>query len=492
MSISKRPNASRADGMTPHRPALRKVLGRFGFFALAFGSMIGVGWVTSIGSWLEQAGPGGAVLAFVVGGAVMLCIGLCYAELTPMLPVAGGEVAYAYKAFGTFKAFLVGWALAFGYVSISGFEAISIGRVLSFLIPSIDRWPLYEFAGSTIFASHLILAVLCTAGITWINWIGARSAARLQVWLTILFVVTTLIFVVAGFGTGKLANLEPVFAAGDAGIGALAGLLAVMVTIPFWFVGFDTIPQAAEEASGAVKPRMLALLIVGSIAAAVAFYVLLIVSVSMLGPWQDLAGTDLPAAHAFEAAFKSPWLRDLVLIAALLGLFTSWNGFFLAGSRVVFALGRGRIIPASFGETHARHGTPHRAILLVGGLTLLAPLLGRDALLALVNAGSLCIALAFFGVSLSLLRLRRDYPQLERPFRLHAAPLVAGTAAAGSLLMIAAMVMPGSPAALSWPHEHIVLMVMLGVGGLLWMAAASGRNAISEEARDGLILDEID
>lgn len=492
MSTGTRTDGTNGGSAILHRPALRKVLGRFGFFALAFGSMIGVGWVTSIGNWLQQAGPGGAILAFLVGGAVMLCIGLCYAELTPMLPVAGGEVAYAYKAFGTFKAFLVGWALAFGYVSISGFEAISIGRVLSFLFPSIDRWPLYEFAGSTIFASHLIVAVLCTASITWINWIGARSAARLQVWLTILFVVITLIFVVAGFSSGKLANLEPVFAAGDAGLGAYAGLLAVMVTIPFWFVGFDTIPQAAEEASGAVKPRTLALLIVGSIAAAVAFYVLLILSVSMLGPWQELAGADLPAAHAFEAAFKSQWLRDLVLIAALLGLFTSWNGFFLAGSRVVFALGRGRIIPAAFGDSHARHGTPHRAILLVGGLTLLAPLLGRDALLALVNAGSFCIALAFFGVSLSLLRLRRDCPHLARPFRLRLAPLIAGAAAAGSLAMLAAMIIPGSPAALSWPHEHIVLMVMLAVGGVLWAAAAGVRNGITEDVRETLILDVTD
>ena len=68
---------------------------QFEFFALAFGSMIGVGWVTAVGGWLDQAGPVGAIVAFVLGGAIMLCIGLCYAEATPMLPVAGGEVAYA-------------------------------------------------------------------------------------------------------------------------------------------------------------------------------------------------------------------------------------------------------------------------------------------------------------------------------------------------------------------------------------------------------------
>ncbi|MCB1607462.1 MAG: APC family permease [Xanthomonadales bacterium] len=474
---------------TPDRPRLHKELRRFGFFALAFGSMIGVGWVTSIGSWLGQAGPAGALLAFVAGGAVMLCIGLCYAELTPMLPVAGGEVAYAYKAYGSFKAFVVGWALAFGYVSISGFEAISIGKVLSYLFPAIDRWPLYEFAGSTVYLSHLLLGVICTTLITWVNWTGARAAARLQVWLTAAFVAVTLIFVAAGLGSGNTDNLQPLWiAAADGGV-ASAGILAVLVTIPFWFVGFDTIPQGAEEASTSVPPRTLAFLIVGSIIAATAFYALIILSVSMVGPWQELITSDLPAARAFEHAFSSPWLSDLVLIAALLGLFTSWNGFFLAGSRVIFALGRGQIIPKRFGAAHPIHGTPHWAIALVGGLTALAPLLGRDALLALVNAGSFCIALAFFGVSLSLLRLRRDYPEMPRPYRLPGGALIPSIAALGALGMLAAMLYPGSPAALSWPREHIVLIVMFALGGVLWVSAAKSRAEISQAQRDYLILD---
>ncbi|MEE2989115.1 MAG: amino acid permease, partial [Planctomycetota bacterium] len=105
--------------MTAHdretRPRLRKAIGGLGFFCLAFGSMIGVGWITALDDWFKNAGPGGAMIAFVAGGLLMLLIGLCYAELTPMLPVTGGEVAYAYKAHGTGAAFLVGWFLAFGY-----------------------------------------------------------------------------------------------------------------------------------------------------------------------------------------------------------------------------------------------------------------------------------------------------------------------------------------------------------------------------------------
>ena len=89
------------------RPQLKRVIGRLGFFSLAFGSMIGVGWITSLGNWFQNAGPLGSMVAFLVGGLIMLVIGLCYAEVTPMLPVSGGEVAYAYKASGTAMAFVV-------------------------------------------------------------------------------------------------------------------------------------------------------------------------------------------------------------------------------------------------------------------------------------------------------------------------------------------------------------------------------------------------
>ena len=120
------------------RPQLKKAINGLGFFALAFGSMIGVGWITTLDNWFNSAGPGGAMIAFIAGGFLMLLIGLCYAELTPMMPVTGGEVAYAYKAFGTDKAFLVGWFLAFGYLSVSAFEAVSIGMVLGYLFPALN------------------------------------------------------------------------------------------------------------------------------------------------------------------------------------------------------------------------------------------------------------------------------------------------------------------------------------------------------------------
>lgn len=472
---------------TLERPHLKKELQRIGFFTLAFGAMIGVGWVTALGSWLNQAGPLGAALAFLVGGGVMVCISLCYAELTAMMPVAGGEVAYAYRAFGVFKSFVVGWCLAFGYIAISGFEAISIGLVLSFLMPQIDRWPLYTFAGSTVYLSHLILAVVFTGAITLIHAMGVKQAARLQNFLTMSFVLVCAIFIVAAFWVGNSQHWLPLWPEQSVSK-VTVGFLSVLVTIPFWFVGFDTIPQAAEESSSNVSARTLARLIVMSVIAATAFYVVLILALSYAGPWQRTAAADLPAAKAIFFALNSTLMMNLVLIAALIGLFTSWNGFFLASSRVLFALGRGRIIPEMFGRMDPNKGTPIAAILVTGLLTVLAPLMGRQTLLSLVNAGSLFISIAFFGVSMSVMHLRRTAPEAERPFRLTVGNFVPWIAAVGSGLMVVAIIAPGSPVALSWPREILIVLTMITVGAVIWQLGAKNRNAIDETQRAYLIL----
>ncbi len=481
---------SRAGAVSTQRPELKHAIGGIGFFALAFGSMIGVGWITALGSWFEQAGPVGAVVAFAAGGALMLAIGLCYAEVTPMLPVSGGEVAYAYKAYGTRQSFVIGWFLAFGYLSVSAFEAISVGLVLSFLFPNIDAWPLYEIAGSTVYASHLVLALVFTGFITAINYLGVGVASTVQVALTALLLLCAALFVSAGIAGGEVANLAPHFGDVTDGAGGFAGMLAVFVTVPFWFVGFDTIPQAAEERRQALSLRRLGLYVVLAIVGSTIFYMAVILAAGMAGPWLGIVDADLPTAAAFSAAFESQMLVRLVLIAGVIGLLTSWNGFFLAGSRVLFALGRGRIIHSSFGETHPRYGTPARAVLFSGLVTFLSACLGRGAIIAFVDVGSFCIALAFLGVALSLVRLRKRFPSLERPYRMPGGHLFAHIAAAGSLFILCVMLFPGSPSQLVWPLEWVILGALTVTGVGFWYGARGYRERVTESDRARLMLED--
>ena len=480
---------------TPHpndvtfRPHLKKAIGGWGFFSLAFGSMIGVGWITALGSWFEQAGPVGALIAFAAGGALMLVIGLCYAEVTPMLPVTGGEVAYAYKAFGTRQAFVIGWFLAFGYLSVSAFEAISIGVVLSYMLPGIDMVPLYVVGGSTVYGSHLALALVLTAGVTTINYLGVALVTRVQTVLTLLLLLLTGVFVASGVVSGDIEHLAPWFGSRPAA-GVASGILAVFVTVPFWFVGFDTIPQAAEEGRADVPIRRLGTYVVWSIIGSTLFYLAVIIGASMVAPWAQIVDADLPTAAAFEAAFESRLLVNLVLTAGVIGLLTSWNGFFLAGSRVVFALGRGHVIDASLGTTHAAYGTPAKAVLFSGCVTMIGACLGRGAMLAFVDVASFCIAIAFLGVALSLIRLRVRFPGLERPYKMPGGNSLPYVAAAGSLGILLVMLFPGSPGMLVWPLEWMILAALSAGGLWFWIAGRRYREQITEPERARQILEE--
>lgn len=467
------------------RPQLTKAIGRLGFFSLAFGSMIGVGWVTGLEGLFTKAGPVGTTIAFIFGGLLMIVIGRCYAEAMTMLPVTGGEVAYAYKAFGTEKAFIVGWCLAIGYLAVSAFEAVSIGIVISYLV-DINKWPLYEINGSTVYGSHVLLAFLFTSFIALINYLGVGLATQIQTGLTMLLIVFASAFITAGFWTGNLANLEPVFGHAEGRV-ALGGILAVFVTVPFWFVGFDTIPQAAEERRDDFPAHRLGRVLVWAIAGSTVFYVLIFLSVGTTTPWQTIIDQDLPTAAAFESAFGSSFWARVVLVVGLIGLLTSWNGFFLSGCRVLFALGRGHIIHPAFGRTNPKFGTPAAAILFSAVITFAGSLLGKQAILIFVNVGSFCIALAFLFVAISLKRLRVDSSS-KRPWLNRVLPYVA---ALGSIFILAAMVVPNSPAMLTtWDW---IVLAGVAVGGIIfWMNGLQTRQNFSESSRRKMILNEDD
>ena len=475
------------------RPQLKRTISGSGFFCLAFGAMIGVGWITTLGSWLGNAGPLGAIAAFVAGGALMLSIGLCYAELTPMIPVTGGEVAYAYKSLGTRKAFLIGWFLAFGYLSVCAFEAVSIGIVLGYMFPVLDVIPLYQIHNFQVFLPHLVLALLFTGFIGWINYRGVNVAMKVQVFLTALLLLCASLFIGAGIINGDISNLKPYLPTNGKST-MWAGFLQVFVMAPFWFVGFDTIPQAAEEHRSPELIKRLGLFIVIAIIGSTFFYVMIILAASLAVPWQDIVNPPseldkkLPTAFAFRNALKSDLTTTLVLSTGLIGLLTSWNGFFIAGTRVLFSLGRGHILNPAFGKVHPKYGTPTKAILFGSIVTALGACLGKGALLAFVNVGSFCIAIAFLGVSISLLSLRRNEPQMHRPYKLPFGKTIAIIAALGSLFILVAMVVPKSPASLSFPLEWSILLILAISGVICWMFSRRVRNQVSEEERADLIL----
>jgi basic amino acid/polyamine antiporter, APA family len=227
-----------------------------------------------------------------------------------------------------------------------------------------------------------------------------------------------------------------------------------------------------------------------SIVAAVCFYILLIMSTSVAAPWNEIITDKLPTAKAFGIATESPFLVKLILVTAIVGLLTSWNGFFLAGSRVLFAMGRGKIIAPALGKSHPKYQTPYQAVLFSGLVTFLASLMGPGAMISFVNVGSLCIVIAFFGVSSSFLTLRKKFPDLHRPYRTPGGKLLGYIGIVGSFSILLLMVFPSSPVALVWPFEWAIFLTFSLLGILFWILSARSRDRVPEKERDYLILDK--
>jgi len=108
------------------------------YFTLAFGTMVGVGWLVVMDDWLGRGGPLGGILGFAIGGAILLPIGYVYGQLVMAIPDAAGEVAYTAKVFPQPVSFATGWLMLLAYLVVCPWEAVAIGRIAGYLFPMLD------------------------------------------------------------------------------------------------------------------------------------------------------------------------------------------------------------------------------------------------------------------------------------------------------------------------------------------------------------------
>ena len=190
---------------------LQRSLGAVQYFSIGFGGIVGVGWIVYMGIWFTQAGPLGTVIAFLVGGLLMGLIGLCYAEAAAMFPVAGGEAAYAFSAFGQAAAFAVGWALVLMMTAVVPYVSVSLAWILDALVPGIGGPVLYSWRGQSVTVAGLFIALGWTLWLGYLNLKGVHAAAKFQDWLTYGKIAISLLFFGAGIVGGSTANLQPLF-----------------------------------------------------------------------------------------------------------------------------------------------------------------------------------------------------------------------------------------------------------------------------------------
>ena len=425
--------------------------------ALAFGAMIGWGWVVLAGEMILRAGTLGSILAFAIGAVMVGLVGLTYGELTAALSRAGGEIGFTFVGIGPTGAFVCGWTLVFAYVGVCAFEAVALPTVASYLAPGFETGYLYTVAGWDVHLTWVIVGVAGALAIGFVNYRGIRFAAFAQRVAAGSLLLVGLAFFLPGAVGGDTANLVPYVTSWE-------GVLRVVIMTPFLYIGFDVIPQIAEEIN--IPFRAVGRIIILSIVMAFVWYGLVQWSVGLSLPTDSLADRALPTADAMSAVYGSPWAGRVLVVGGLLGIATSWNAFFLGASRLLFAMARGGMLPPMFARLHPRYESPVAVVVVLTAIMAVAPFFGRPALVWLVDAGSLATVVAYMLVAVSFLVIRRRHPGLRRPYRTPA-PSVVGWLAVASTVLFILLYMPGSPSALVWPEEWAIVLVWVGLGAAL-------------------------
>ncbi len=466
-----------------------KVMGAWDILVIAFGAMIGWGWVINSGDWITTAGFMGSIIAMLIGGIMVFFVGLTYAELTSAMPQCGGEHVFSYRAMGPTGSFVCTWMIILGYVATSAFEATALPTVITYLFPKFNQVYLYSIAGRDIYLTTILLGVGVAVLITFINIRGAKTAAILQTVLTAIIAIAGILLVVGSAINGDGANITGQM--WESGTGTTLGsVFKVACMTPFLFIGFDVIPQAAEEIN--VPYKKIGKIMLLSIFMAVAWYLLIIFAVCYIMPQSAIAQemssqNGLVSAKAIEIAFRSPLMGKVLIIGGLCGIITSWNSFLMGGSRALYSMGESLMIPKMFGKL-GKHKTPEAAIILCGIACVVAPFFGRGVLVWLVDAASFGCVIAYMFVSISFCILRKKKPEMARPYKVKAGRFVGVMAVLMAGFMTLLYIVPASfSAALVW-QEWIVVGIWLALGVFFYFYSKKKYGA--EFGRDIFIVED--
>jgi len=368
-------------------PQLARKLRPLDYFTIGFGTMVGVGWLVLMNDWLERGGPWGAILGFLLGGAMLVPVGYVYGQLVMAIPDAGSEIAYTARVFPSFVSFFSGWIMLLAYLVVCPWEGVAIGRVAGYIVPGLDRFELYRVGGQPVYLPSLVLGLLLTALITFLNYRGVRLSAAFQNWTTAGVLALFVVFAASGLAKGNILNTLPPFSRG-----APLSILLVLQIVPYFMTGFESVPKCAEEANPAFRVRGFFRAIMAALLVGAAFYCLIIFVVGYAWPWQDLTRRSLATAYALSHATGAGWVVNLVMVAALLSLMKIFNGNFLASSRMLFALGRQQMIDHRLGRLHPVNRTPSVAVLALGVFTAAGVCLGSSILVPVTEVGSMAAA----------------------------------------------------------------------------------------------------
>ena len=446
--------------MSKRNGKLQKVMRPIDVWGLALGAIIGWGCFVLPGSaFLPKAGPLGTAIGMLIGAALILVIASNYGFLIRKFPVSGGEFIYTRQAIGKRNAFVCGWAMILAYWSHIPLNATALALISRYLFPGlIQQGHLYQIAGWDVYAGEVVLASAAIVLMAFLNIRGIKQAAWTQtaIALTLVGCICAVSFLVLGFS--DWGNLNPGFPEGK---GAWKAIFSIVAMAPWAFIGFDCIPQSAEEYNFSHK-KSIGIMISSILVAAFLYVAMCAVTAAGLKPWTELLsdGHNWPTGYVVRQTLGYAGITILG-IAMVCAVVSGMNAFYISTSRLMYAMSLEGSLPKWFGKLSPKHGTPRNAILFTMAMSLFAPWFGREILLWIVDMTSVGAAIVFAYTTASAAIIAKRHGSVKY--------MIFGIVGCiFSLFFLSLLIIPGMPGYLT-AQSRIVLLIWGAMGFLFYM-----------------------
>ena len=436
MSIWKRkPLHLLLDEASESEKGLKKTLSATGLVALGVGAIIGAGLFSITGlAASTNAGPA-ITISFLVAALGCIFAGLCYAEFSSMIPVAGSAYTYSFATMGEFVAWIIGWDLVLEYAVGAATVSISWSRYLGKFLESYgihlnENLMLSPFEGGLINIPAVVIVMIMSL----ILIRGTRESSIVNGIIVLLKVAVVLTFIAVGWQYIRPENFTPYVPenTGTFGEFGFSGIIRAAAIVFFAYIGFDAVSTAAQEAKNPKRDMPIGILV--SLGVCTLLYILFAHVMTGVVNYQAFAGKDgiAPVAIAVEAMGVPnalgvivpayPWLNNAILFAILAGYASVILVMLMGQSRVFFSMSKDGLMPKVFSEVHSKFRTPAKNNLLFMILvSCFAAFVPARVVGEMTSIGTL---FAFILVCLGVLIMRRKMPDAPRAFRTPLVPFV--------------------------------------------------------------------
>lgn len=474
---------------------LKRQLSPMHVWAIAFGCIIGWGSFVNPGKkFLPNSGVAGTAIAMVMGGLVMMIIAFSYAYMVPKYPKAGGEFTFTKHCFGKTTAYVCGWFLVAAYITNVPMNSTAIGLIVDGLDGSADILKFgfhYQIAGFDVWMGEMLLAfgILILFGV--LNILGVKKAGIVQTVLAALLAVSVLTLTIAALVSSKasLDNVSPIWgfdksAAVEAAtngkyttvdefahsgtMGVMSAILATFAIAPWAFVGFDTIPQAAEEFKFSYK-KVSVIMVIAILFGMFVYTANNTIAAAALENWPDLIVESSSTPWLLlEAAKRLLGVPGMVLVgvAVSCAVLSGIMGFYLASSRLMYSMSRDGYLPPFFGKIDKKHGTPKNAMIFCILVSLSGPILGREALGWFVDMSAIGASMGYFFTCASTLVTIKRFKDGSPFLKIMA---VVGVVFSASFMVLQLIPIPGLEAVHFGTESYIMLGVWIVLGAVFYL-----------------------